>query len=114
MAKKGIDDHGQGVGSPRGAGMHALGGNRRAVGRGRWRPSLRGPDRRSGCRVVEGNMIFHTALSTAFPQPAPGSAPSPGPMVVPSDQLRSMLGLSTVAVLQGNKALAFVDKTLAG
>jgi hypothetical protein len=63
---------------------------------------------------VEGNITFHTALSTAFPQPAPGSAPSPGPMVVPADQLRSMLGLSTVTVLQGNKPLAFVDKTLAG
>src|SRR6202030_3786184 len=63
---------------------------------------------------VEGNMTFHTAQSTAFPQPAPGSAPSPGPMVVPADQLRSMLGLSTVTVVQGNKPLAFVDKTLAG
>jgi 3',5'-cyclic AMP phosphodiesterase CpdA len=63
---------------------------------------------------VEGNMTFHTALSTAFPQPAPGSAPSPGPMVVPSEKLRSMLGLSTVTVLQGNKPLAFVDQTLAG
>jgi len=59
-------------------------------------------------------MTFHTALSTAFPQPAPGSAPSPGPMVVPADQLRSMLGLSTVTMVQGNKPLAFVDKTLAG
>jgi plastocyanin len=43
---------------------------------------------------VEGNMTFHTALSTAFPQPAPGSAPSPGPMLVPADQLRTKLGLS--------------------
>jgi hypothetical protein len=57
-------------------------------------------------------MTFHTALSTAFPQPAPGSAP--GPMVVPADRLRSMLGLSTVTVVQGNRPLAFVDKTLAG
>jgi len=63
---------------------------------------------------VEGNMTFHTALSTAFPQPAPGSAPSPGPMVVPADQLRSKLGLSTVSVVQGNKPLAIIDKTLAG
>jgi 3',5'-cyclic AMP phosphodiesterase CpdA len=63
---------------------------------------------------VEGNMTFHTAMSTAFPQPAPGSAPSPGPMVVPADQLRSKLGLSTVTVMQGNKPLAFVDNTLAG
>jgi 3',5'-cyclic AMP phosphodiesterase CpdA len=63
---------------------------------------------------VEGNMTFHTALSTAFPQPAPGSAPSPGPMVVPADKLRTVLGLSTVTVVQGNKPLAIVDKTLAG
>ena len=63
---------------------------------------------------VEGNMTFHTAMSTAFPQPAPGSAASPGPMVVPADQLRSKLGLSSVTVVQGNKALAIVDKTLAG
>jgi 3',5'-cyclic AMP phosphodiesterase CpdA len=62
---------------------------------------------------VEGNMTFHTALSTAFPQPAPGTAPSPGPMVVPADQLRSKLGLSTVSVVQGNKPLAIIDKTLA-
>jgi 3',5'-cyclic AMP phosphodiesterase CpdA len=63
---------------------------------------------------VEGNMTFHTALSTAFPQPVPGTAPSPGPMLVPADQLRSKLGLSTVTVAQGNKPLAFVDNTLAG
>ena len=62
---------------------------------------------------VEGNMTFHTALSTAFPQPAPGTAPAPGPMVVPAEQLRSKLGLSTVSVVQGNKPLAIVDKTLA-
>ena len=63
---------------------------------------------------VEGNMTFHTALSTAFPQPAPGSAPSPGPMLVPADKLRTLLGLSTVSVAQGNKPLAIIDKTLAG
>jgi 3',5'-cyclic AMP phosphodiesterase CpdA len=63
---------------------------------------------------VEGNMTFHTALSTAFPQPAPGSAPSPGPMLVPADRLRTFLGLSTVTVMQGNKPLAIIDKTLAG
>jgi 3',5'-cyclic AMP phosphodiesterase CpdA len=63
---------------------------------------------------VEGNMTFHTALSTAFPQPAPGSAPSPGPMVVPAEKLRTFLGLSSITMLQGNKPLAIVDKTLAG
>ena len=63
---------------------------------------------------VEGNMTFHTALSTAFPQPAPGTAPSPGPMLVPADKLRTFLGLSTVNVVQGNKPLAIIDRTLAG
>src|SRR6202789_2836504 len=28
---------------------------------------------------VEGNVAFHTAMATAFPQPAPGTAPNPGP-----------------------------------
>jgi 3',5'-cyclic AMP phosphodiesterase CpdA len=63
---------------------------------------------------VEGNMTFHTALSTAFPQPAPGSAPSPGPMVVPAEKLRTLLGLSSITMVQGNKQLAIVDRTLAG
>lgn len=60
---------------------------------------------------VEGNMTFHTALSTAFPQPAPGSAPSPGPMVVPAEKLRSMLGLSSVTMRQTGTPLAIVDST---
>jgi 3',5'-cyclic AMP phosphodiesterase CpdA len=63
---------------------------------------------------VEGNMTFHTALSTAFPQPAPGTAPSPGPMMVPADKLRTYLGLSSITMVQGNKPLAIVDRTLAG
>lgn len=63
---------------------------------------------------VEGNMTFHTAMSTAFPQPAPGTAPSPGPKVVPAEQLRTLLGLSSVTVVQGNKPLAIIDTTLAG
>jgi 3',5'-cyclic AMP phosphodiesterase CpdA len=61
---------------------------------------------------VEGNMTFHTALSTAFPQPAPGSAPSPGPMVVPAEKLRGMLGLSSVTMRQTGTPLAIVDSTL--
>ena len=62
---------------------------------------------------VEGNMTFHTARSTAFPQPAPGTAPSPGPMTVPAEQLRSMLGITSVDVRFGNKPLAVTDATLA-
>ncbi|MEA2858939.1 MAG: hypothetical protein QOC72_978 [Methylobacteriaceae bacterium] len=62
---------------------------------------------------VEGNMTFHTARSTAFPQPAPGTAPSPGPMLVPADKLRTMLGLSNVTIASGQRPLAIVDFTLA-
>jgi len=62
---------------------------------------------------VEGNVTFHTALSTAFPQPAPGTAPSPGPMKVPADRLRGVLGLSHVNYVQGSHSLALVDSTLA-
>ena len=63
---------------------------------------------------VEGNMTFHTARSTAFPQPEPGTAPSPGPMTVPAEQLRSVLGITSVDVRFGNKPLAVTDTTLAG
>jgi 3',5'-cyclic AMP phosphodiesterase CpdA len=63
---------------------------------------------------VEGNMTFHTARSTAFPQPAPGTAPSPGPMTVPAEQLRSMLGIASVEVRMGDKPLAITDTPLAG
>jgi len=61
---------------------------------------------------VEGNVTFHTARSTAFPQPQPGSAPSPGPMKVPDDQLRKVLGITDVNYSQGQHALAVVDSTL--
>lgn len=62
---------------------------------------------------VEGNITFHTACSTAFPQPAPGSAPSPGPIKnVPADRLRSMLGLRAVNYVQNTGNLAIVDSTL--
>src|SRR6202167_4911991 len=61
---------------------------------------------------VEGNVTFHTAMSTAFPQPAPGSAPSPGPMKVPDDQLRSVLGITEVNFVRGQHSLAIVDEPL--
>jgi len=62
---------------------------------------------------VEGNMTFHTARSTAFPQPAPGAAPAPGPVIVPADQLRGMLGLTSVNYTVGQRDLAITDSTLA-
>ncbi len=62
---------------------------------------------------VEGNITFHTAMSTAFPQPKPGEGKSAGPMKVPEEQLRSMLGLTSVRYVQGRDTLALVDSTLA-
>ncbi len=62
---------------------------------------------------VVGNMMFHTARSTAFPQPAPGSAPKPGPMLVDAPKLRSYLGLTSVKYLEHDHSLAVVDSTLA-
>jgi 3',5'-cyclic AMP phosphodiesterase CpdA len=63
---------------------------------------------------VEGNVAFHTAMSTAFPQPAPGTAPSPGPLKVADDKLRSVLGITNVSFVQGQQRLALVDKPLQG
>ncbi len=62
---------------------------------------------------VEGNVTFHTARSTAFPQPAPGTAPTPGPIKdVPADKLRSVLGLTDVRYVANGSPLALVDSTL--
>ena len=61
---------------------------------------------------VEGNVTFHTAASTAFPQPQPGKADSPGPMKVPAEQLRSVLGITDVNFVRGQHALAIVDSQL--
>jgi 3',5'-cyclic AMP phosphodiesterase CpdA len=63
---------------------------------------------------VEGNVAFHTARSTAFPQPAPGTAPSPGPIkTLPAGQLHSVLGVASVHRVQGDTHLAIVDTPLA-
>ena len=62
---------------------------------------------------VESNVTFHSAMSTAFPQPQPGKADSPGPMKVPAEQLRSLLGITDVDYVRGHHSLAVVDSTLA-
>ena len=62
---------------------------------------------------IEGKVTFHTAASTAFPQPQPGKADSPGPMKVPAEQLRGLLGITDVNYVRGQQALAVVDSTLA-
>ena len=61
---------------------------------------------------VEGNITFHTASSTAFPQPKPGQGPSPGPMKVPAEQLRTLLGITDVNYVQGRHALGLTDSDL--
>jgi len=61
---------------------------------------------------VEGHVAFHTARSTAFPQPAPGAAPSPGPMKVEPGRLRAMLGTASVSMVRTDTPLAIVDAPL--
>jgi 3',5'-cyclic-AMP phosphodiesterase len=64
-------------------------------------------------KKVEGHVTFHTAMSTAFPQPEPGKAPKPGPMKVDAGKLRDYLGITDVSYVEGKGALAVVDSTLA-
>ncbi|HJP68291.1 MAG TPA: metallophosphoesterase [Sphingomicrobium sp.] len=61
---------------------------------------------------VEGRIAFHTARSTAFPQPAPGTAPSPGPLKVPPEQLHGMLGITDALFVRGHDRVALIDSTL--
>lgn len=62
---------------------------------------------------VEGNVTFHTARSTAFPQPEPGKAESPGPLKnLAAEKLRGMLGLTRVSHVENSGNLAIVDSTL--
>jgi len=63
-------------------------------------------------KKTEGNATFHTGMSTAFPQPAPGSAPKPGPMKVEAGKLRSVLGITDVNYNEGKHSLAIVDDRL--
>jgi 3',5'-cyclic AMP phosphodiesterase CpdA len=62
---------------------------------------------------VEGNVTFHTARSTAYPQSVAGEGPGPGPLKVGADALASMLGVTSVSVLGHPRALKLNDTTLA-
>jgi len=62
---------------------------------------------------TEGNITFQTARSTAFPQPAPGQGPAPGPLKVPAGQLRQALGVRTLTVEPGAHPLSLRDTALA-
>jgi 3',5'-cyclic AMP phosphodiesterase CpdA len=63
-------------------------------------------------KKVEGRMTFHTAMSTAFPQPEPGKAPKPGPMKVDAGKLNDYLGITDVSYVEGRTSLAVVDSSL--
>ena len=62
---------------------------------------------------VEGNMTFHTARSTSYPQPIAGVGSGPGPLKVPADQLAAMLGITSVSVMKHPSSLVLSDKALA-
>jgi 3',5'-cyclic AMP phosphodiesterase CpdA len=61
---------------------------------------------------VEGHIRFHSAMSTAYPQPAPGTAPGPGPLKLPMDRLGKALGVRDVTFVAGRESLAVVDAPL--
>jgi hypothetical protein len=61
---------------------------------------------------VEGRVVFHTAMSTAFPQPEPGKAPKTGPMKVDASKLRERLGITDINFVEGETSLAIVDSAL--
>lgn len=60
---------------------------------------------------VEGTVSFRTAFSTAFPQPPAGEGPGPGPMTVPAERLKSLLGLRRVDY-RSAAALSVIDLRL--
>jgi 3',5'-cyclic AMP phosphodiesterase CpdA len=62
---------------------------------------------------VEGNVTFHTARSTAYPQPVAGVGSGPGPLKVPADDLPRMLGVTSVTVVKHPRSLALNDTTIA-
>jgi calcineurin-like phosphoesterase family protein len=62
---------------------------------------------------VEGHVTFHTARSTAYPQPAAGEGAGPGPLKLPLEQLPGSLGITSVSEVKHPRALALNDLTLA-
>jgi 3',5'-cyclic AMP phosphodiesterase CpdA len=63
---------------------------------------------------VEGNVAFHTAMSTAYPQATPDPAHSPGPLKVPAGELGKVIGTREITVVRGRRELATVDRPIAG
>jgi Icc protein len=62
---------------------------------------------------VEGDVTFETAMSTAFPQAAPGTpGASPGPWKVPAERLKSLLGVRELDFVEGKAHPAIADRRL--
>jgi 3',5'-cyclic-AMP phosphodiesterase len=61
---------------------------------------------------VEGHVTFHTAASTAFPQPAPGTAPAPGPWKDAPNPVATYLGIRDVSWVRGKGAPVLMDMPL--
>jgi hypothetical protein len=61
---------------------------------------------------VEGHVTFHSARSTAYPQPVAGVGGGPGPLKVPRDELAKMLGISSVSVAGHPCSLMLTDQTI--
>jgi 3',5'-cyclic AMP phosphodiesterase CpdA len=63
-------------------------------------------------QMIEGNVSYRTAMSTAFPQPPAGDGPAPRPLKVPADKLQGVIGIREVNIAP-KKAAAVTDVTLA-
>lgn len=63
-------------------------------------------------RHQEGNIVFASANATAYPQPAPGTAPKPGPLALPHDSLLHAIGYRNVE-LHGDGPAVIADHALA-
>jgi 3',5'-cyclic AMP phosphodiesterase CpdA len=63
---------------------------------------------------VEGSVALHTAMSLAYPLPAPGQAGigEPGPVKVSAGELGKLLGTRQISLVRGKSELAMVDRPL--
>jgi 3',5'-cyclic AMP phosphodiesterase CpdA len=61
---------------------------------------------------VERHITFHTAHSTAYPQPIAGVGDGPGPLTVPADELPKMLGTSSVSLVKHPSSMTITDTTI--
>lgn len=64
-------------------------------------------------RKLEGHISFHSARSTAYPQPAPGVGAGPGPLVVPPAELGSAIGFATLQATVVDAPIAITEVTAA-